>query len=115
LEDLPGPLYNSLGFDGISLWGAFTLTRILGTVQVEADGSAHFEAREMVDFAATYNPSWTVTASTVTGASGRKASCVWAPRSMGSPGNGTYAVMDGGLPDRPSPLYVREMQRYGII
>ncbi len=44
LEDLPGPFHNSPGFDGISLWGTFTLTRILGTVPVEADGSAHFEA-----------------------------------------------------------------------
>ncbi len=43
LEQLPGPFHNSPGFDGISLWGTFTLTRILGTVPVEADGSAHFE------------------------------------------------------------------------
>jgi hypothetical protein len=33
----------------------------------------------------------------------------------GAAANGTYAVMDGGLPERPSPLYVREMQRYGIL
>jgi hypothetical protein len=44
LEQLPGPFHNSPGFDGISLWGTFTLTRILGTVPVEADGSAYFEA-----------------------------------------------------------------------
>jgi len=44
LEQLPGPFHVSPGFDGISLWGEFTLTRILGTVPVEPDGSAHFEA-----------------------------------------------------------------------
>jgi hypothetical protein len=44
LEQLPGPFHNSPGFDGISLWGTFTLTRILGTVPVEADGSACFNA-----------------------------------------------------------------------
>lgn len=44
LEQLPGPFHNSPGFDGISLWGTFTLTRILGTVPVERDGSAYFEA-----------------------------------------------------------------------
>jgi hypothetical protein len=47
LEDLPGPFHNSPGFDGISLWGTFTLTRILGTVPVEPDGSAHFMAPAM--------------------------------------------------------------------
>jgi hypothetical protein len=47
LEQLPGPFHNSPGFDGISLWGTFTLTRILGTVPVEPDGSAHFEAPAM--------------------------------------------------------------------
>jgi hypothetical protein len=44
LEQLPGPFHNSPGFDGISLWGTFTLTRILGTVPVEPDGSAYFNA-----------------------------------------------------------------------
>jgi hypothetical protein len=43
MEQLPGPFHNSPGFDGITLWGSFTLTRILGTVPVEPDGSAHFE------------------------------------------------------------------------
>jgi hypothetical protein len=43
MEQLPGPFHNSPGFDGISLWGSFTLTRILGTVPVEPDGSANFE------------------------------------------------------------------------
>ncbi len=54
LEDLPGPFHNSPGFDGISLWGTFTLTRILGTVPVEPDGSAHFEvpAKRSVFFVA---------------------------------------------------------------
>ncbi len=54
LEDLPGPFHNSPGFDGISLWGTFTLTRILGTVPVEPDGSAQFEvpAKRSVFFVA---------------------------------------------------------------
>ncbi len=47
LEQLPVPFHNSPGFDGISLWGPFTLARILGTVPVEADGSAYFEAPAM--------------------------------------------------------------------
>ena len=47
LEQLPGPFHNSPGFDGISLWGRFTLTRILGTVPVEPDGSANFEVPAM--------------------------------------------------------------------
>jgi hypothetical protein len=47
LEQLPGPFHNSPGFDGISLWGGFTLMRILGTVPVEPDGSAHFEVPAM--------------------------------------------------------------------
>ena len=47
MEQLPGPFHVSPGFDGISLWGIFTLSRVLGTVPVEADGSAHFEAPAM--------------------------------------------------------------------
>ncbi len=47
LEQLPAPFHVSPGFDGISLWGPFTLSRILGTVPVEADGSAYFEAPAM--------------------------------------------------------------------
>ncbi len=47
LEQLPGPFHNSPGFDGLSLWGTFSLHRILGTVPVEPDGSAFFEAPAM--------------------------------------------------------------------
>ncbi len=47
LEQLPAPFHNSPGFDGISLWGPFTIARILGTVPVETDGSAHFEVPAM--------------------------------------------------------------------
>lgn len=43
LEQLPAPFHVSPGFDGISLWGTFSLARILGTVPVEPDGSADFE------------------------------------------------------------------------
>jgi len=47
LEQLPSPFHNSPGFDGISLWGTFSVHRILGTVPVEPDGSAFFEAPAM--------------------------------------------------------------------
>lgn len=47
LEQLPAPFHVSPGFDGISLWGPFTLSRILGMVPVEADGSAYFEVPAM--------------------------------------------------------------------
>ncbi len=33
----------------------------------------------------------------------------------GAAANGTYAIMDGGTPEKPSPHYVREMKRYGIL
>jgi len=47
LEQLPVPFHNSPGFDGISLWGPFTIARILGTVPVESDGSAFLEVPAM--------------------------------------------------------------------
>jgi hypothetical protein len=47
LEQLPAPFHLSPGFDGISLWGPFTIARILGTVPVEADGSAYLEVPAM--------------------------------------------------------------------
>lgn len=257
LEVLPGPFHNSPGFDGISLWGTFTLTRILGTVPVEPDGSAHFQAPamrslffvaldehdlsvqnmqsfvtlqpgettscvgcheprtntpanpgrsallalqrpasrieplagapEIVDFRRHVQPildrhcvechgpqradsqlrldrgrslpshgrgqvyaSYMALVNRLDEvADGRNAHGNRPPRSMGSSGskllsrfdgrhyevrvpaderavirlwldagaaaNGTYAVMDGGSPERPSPLYIREMKRYGIL
>ncbi len=33
----------------------------------------------------------------------------------GAVANGTYAIMDGGTPQRPSPNYIREMKRYGVL
>ncbi len=33
----------------------------------------------------------------------------------GAAANGTYAIMDGGTLENPSPLYIREMKRYGIL
>lgn len=44
LESLPKPINFTGGMDPMSYKGTFTLARILGTVPVEADGSAHFEA-----------------------------------------------------------------------
>ncbi|MFW6169011.1 MAG: hypothetical protein ACODAD_00875 [Planctomycetota bacterium] len=257
LEQLPGPFHNSPGFDGLSLWGTFSLHRILGTVPVEADGSAFFEVpamrslffvaldendlavQKMQSFV-TVQPGETTSCvgchepRTVTPANpshasltavarrpsriepiermppivdfrrhvqpildrhctgchnsqdreaelnleagpgmpshgrgrvyssyvalvrrlgvvadGRNAHGNRPPRSMGSSAsklmrridgshhdvivsekeatlirlwldsgaaaNGTYAIMDGGTPERPSPLYIREMQRYGIL
>ena len=33
----------------------------------------------------------------------------------GAVANGTYAVMDGGSSHQPSPNYIREMKRYGVL
>jgi len=44
LESLPKPINFTGGMDPLSYGGTFTLERILGTVPVEADGSAYFEA-----------------------------------------------------------------------
>ncbi len=43
LESLPKPVNYTGGMDPLSYGGTFTLERILGTVPVEPDGSAHFE------------------------------------------------------------------------
>lgn len=43
LETLPMPVHYTGGMEPISYGGTFTLERILGTVPVEADGSAWFE------------------------------------------------------------------------
>jgi len=47
LEQLPKPVNFSGGMEPLSMWGTFTLARILGTVPVEADGSAFFELPAM--------------------------------------------------------------------
>ena len=44
LETLPMPIHYTGGMEPISYGGTFTLERILGTVPVEEDGSAYFEA-----------------------------------------------------------------------
>ncbi len=43
LEQLPKPANFSGGSEPLTVGGTFTLQRVLGTVPVEADGSAHFE------------------------------------------------------------------------
>ena len=43
LETLPMPIHYTGGMEPISYGGTFTLERIVGTVPVEADGSAYFE------------------------------------------------------------------------
>jgi len=43
LETLPMPIHYTGGMDPISYGGTFTLERIVGTVPVEADGSAYLE------------------------------------------------------------------------
>ncbi|MBE0542447.1 MAG: hypothetical protein IH623_13890 [Verrucomicrobia bacterium] len=47
LETLPMPIHYTGGMEPISYGGTFTLERILGTVPVEADGSASFEVPAM--------------------------------------------------------------------
>jgi mono/diheme cytochrome c family protein len=44
LESLPKPINFTGGMDPLSYVGTFTLPRVLGTVPVEADGSAYFAA-----------------------------------------------------------------------
>jgi len=44
LESLPKPINFTGGMDPLSYVGTFTLPRVLGTVPVEPDGSAHFSA-----------------------------------------------------------------------
>jgi mono/diheme cytochrome c family protein len=43
LETLPKPINFTGGMDPLTYGGTFTLEQIIGTVPVEADGSAHFE------------------------------------------------------------------------
>lgn len=47
LETLPMPVHYSGGMEPITAGGSFTLERVLGTVPVEADGSASFEIPAM--------------------------------------------------------------------
>ncbi len=47
LETLPKPINFTGGMEPLSYGGTFTLERILGTVPVEPDGSAHFEVPAM--------------------------------------------------------------------
>ena len=47
LESLPKPINFTGGMDPLSYVGTFTLERVLGTVPVEADGSAYFEVPAM--------------------------------------------------------------------
>ncbi|MBP5319474.1 MAG: PD40 domain-containing protein [Kiritimatiellae bacterium] len=44
MESLPKPINYTGGMDPLTYGGTFTLTRLLGTVPVEADGSAYFRA-----------------------------------------------------------------------
>ena len=47
LESLPKPINFTGGMEPLSYGGTFTLERVLGTVPVEPDGSAYFEAPAM--------------------------------------------------------------------
>ena len=47
LEQLPKPVNFSGGSEPLTMGGSFTLQRVLGTVPVEEDGSAHFEIPAM--------------------------------------------------------------------
>ncbi|MDO8544998.1 MAG: hypothetical protein Q7S40_31525 [Opitutaceae bacterium] len=50
LESLPMPIHYTGGMDPISYGGTFTLERIVGTVPVEPDGSAHIELPALRSF-----------------------------------------------------------------
>ena len=50
LETLPMPIHYTGGMEPISYGGTFTLERIVGTVPVEADGSAYFELPALRSF-----------------------------------------------------------------
>ena len=50
LETLPKPINFTGGMEPLSYGGSFTLERIVGTVPVEQDGSAHFELPAMRSF-----------------------------------------------------------------
>jgi hypothetical protein len=50
LESLPMPIHYTGGMEPISFGGTFTLERIVGTVPVEADGSAYFELPALRSF-----------------------------------------------------------------
>ena len=50
LESLPMPIHYTGGMEPISYGGTFTLERIVGTVPVEADGSAYLELPALRSF-----------------------------------------------------------------
>jgi len=50
LESLPMPVHYTGGMDPISFGGTFTLERVVGTVPVEADGSAYMELPALRSF-----------------------------------------------------------------
>jgi cytochrome c553 len=50
LEALPKPINFTGGMDPLSYGGSFTLERVVGTVPVEADGSAYFELPALRSF-----------------------------------------------------------------
>ncbi|MDR2469090.1 MAG: hypothetical protein LBD27_01235, partial [Tannerella sp.] len=50
LESLPKPINFTGGMEPLTYGGSFTLERIIGTVPVEEDGSAHFELPAMRSF-----------------------------------------------------------------
>jgi hypothetical protein len=50
LETLPMPIHYTGGMEPISYGGTFTLERVVGTVPVEPDGSAHFELPALRSF-----------------------------------------------------------------
>lgn len=43
LEQLPEPVHFSGGMEPLSIGGTFTMSRVLGTIPVEPDGSAYME------------------------------------------------------------------------
>ncbi len=111
LEQLPAPFHNSPGFDGISLWGPFTISRILGTVPVEPDGSAYLEVPAMrsLFFVALDENDLSVKKmqSFVTLQPGESTSCVGCheprTRAPANPGRSVLAALGRG-PSRIAPI-----------
>jgi len=62
LETLPKPINYTGGMDPLTYGGSFTLERVIGTVPVEADGSAHMEvpAKRAIFFVALDANNYTV-------------------------------------------------------
>jgi len=109
IEALPKPVNFSGGWEPISMGGTFTLERVLGTVPVEADGSASFElpALRSLFFVALDKDDMSVKRmqSFMTVQPGERLSCVGCHENRGKtapPGKRSMAMR--GVPSRIKPI-----------